>query len=144
MPHHQSQTDATDPRPAEHEQPLAGLHVLLVEDELDIAALLLFILQEAGAEAIWVMQSQDALACLHHFQPDILLSNIKLPDHDGDWLIQEIRRAELERIAHLPAIALTSYTRDVAANKMLAAGFDRFLPKHFDSEVMIATILDLL
>ena len=144
MQHHSRQTDATGKTQAEHEQPLAGLQVLLVEDEFDIADLLLFILREAGAEAVWVMQSNDALTCLHHFHPDILLSNVRLPDRDGDWLIQEIRQAELERIARLPAIAITSYTREFAADKMLEAGFDRFLPKRFDSAEIISTILDLV
>jgi PleD family two-component response regulator len=106
MKHYPSQTGATCKTQAKHKQPLARVQVLLVEDEVDVANLLLFILNEAGAEVLWVMQSNDALACLHHFHPDILLSNIRLPDHDGDWLIQEIRQAELERMAHLPAIAL--------------------------------------
>lgn len=136
--------DTTRKTQANPDQPLAGIQVLLVEDEFDIANLLLFILSEAGAEAVWVMQSNDALACLHHFHPDILLSNVRLPDRDGDWLIQEIRQAELERIAHLPAIAITSYTREVSADKVLEAGFNRFMPKHFDPEEIISTILDLI
>lgn len=129
---------------ANREQPLAGVQVLLVEDEFDVANLLLFILNEAGAETVWVMQSNDALACLHHFHPDILLSNIRLPDCDGDWLIQQLRHAESERGTHIPAIAITSYTRDVAANKMLEAGFDRFLSKPFDPEEIISIILALV
>lgn len=117
---------------------------MLVEDEFDIADLLLFILNEAGAEAIWVMQSRDALASLPQVHPDILLSNVRLPDRDGDWLIQEIRQGEVERRQRLPAIALTSYTREVAADRMIEAGFDRFLPKRFDREELISTILDLI
>ena len=144
MKHNPSQTDGTCKTQADCEYPLAGVQVLLVEDEFDVADLLLFILNQAGAEVIWVMQSNDAVACLHHFHPDILVSNIRLPDRDGDWLIQQIRQTELERITHLPAIAITSYTREVAANKVLEAGFDRFLPKHFDSEEIISSILALV
>lgn len=139
-----SHTQDSGKMPDEYEQPLAGVQVLLVEDELDIADLILFILNDAGAEAVWVMHSNEALACLRHFQPDILLSNVRLPDRDGDWLIREIRQAELDREARLPAIAITSYTREVAADKMLAAGFDRFMHKLFDEGDIISTILDLL
>ncbi|HEY9826757.1 MAG TPA: response regulator [Stenomitos sp.] len=139
-----SQTEDTGKLPAENEQPLAGVQVLLVEDELDVADLLLFILDDAGAESVWVMHSNEALACLSHFHPDILLSNVRLPDHDGDWLIQKIRQSEINREAHLPAIALTSYTREVVVDKVLTAGFDRFIHKHFDPTEIISTILDLL
>ncbi len=125
-------------------QPLAGLRVLLVEDEFDVASLLLFILAEAGAEVVWVAQSSDALACLPTVHPDILLSNIRLPDQDGDWLIQAIREAESETHHHLPAVAITSYTREVTEQKVLEAGFERFLSKTFDPDQLIATILELV
>jgi CheY-like chemotaxis protein len=129
---------------AQQGQPLSGVRVLLVEDEFDIANLLLFILVEAGAEVVWMMQAIEAFACLHHLHPHVLLSNVRLPDRNGDWLIQEIRQAESETIEHLPAIAITSFTRDVAAEGMLEAGFDRFLTKDFDVERLISTILDLV
>jgi CheY-like chemotaxis protein len=125
-------------------KPLVGVRALLVEDEFDVANLLLFILAEAGAEVFWVMQSCDALACLPDIRPNVLLSNIRLPDQDGDWLIRAIRQAEVESGHHLPAIAITSYTREVAEHKMLEAGFERFLPKNFDPDQLIAAILELV
>jgi CheY-like chemotaxis protein len=136
--------EATHATPAHQEQDLAGVQVLLVEDEFDVANLLLFILREAGANVVWVMQASEALARLIEFHPDVLVCNIKLPDYDGDRLIQEIRQAESNTTRHLPAIAITSYTRDFVAKRMLEAGFDRFLPKHFDPEQLISTVLDLV
>ncbi|MBD1847005.1 response regulator [Cyanobacteria bacterium FACHB-63] len=144
MEHSSSQVNITGKTQAHQTQPLAGVKVLLVEDECDMADLLLFILSEAGAEATWVMQANDALAQLHRSRPDILLSNIRLPDRNGNWLIQEIRQAEFGRMPHLPAIAVTSYMRGFNANTVLEAGFDRFLPKHIDPEEIISTILDLV
>ncbi|WP_088889535.1 response regulator [Leptolyngbya ohadii] len=125
-------------------EPLRGVRVLLVEDELDVATLLLFILTEAGAEVAWVAQSADALICLQDVHPHILISNVKLPDYDGDWLIQAIRATELDNHHHLPAIAITSHTRDIAEQRMLDAGFERFLPKTFEPDQLIAAILELL
>ncbi|MBD2081790.1 response regulator [Leptolyngbya sp. FACHB-17] len=144
MEHSSSQVSVTGKKQAHQTQLLAGVKVLLVEDECDVADLLLFILSEAGAEAIWVTQANDALAQLHRSRPDILLSNIRLPDRNGNWLIQEIRQAEFGRMARLPAIAVTSYTREFNANKVLESGFDRFLPKHIDPEEIISAILDLV
>ncbi|MBD1847263.1 response regulator [Cyanobacteria bacterium FACHB-63] len=142
MEHSSSQVNITTQAHQTH--PLAGVKVLLVEDECDIADLLLFILSEAGAEAIAVRQAKDALAQLHRSRPDILLSNVRLPDRNGDWLIQEIRQAEFGRMPRLPAIAVTSYTREFDANTVLEAGFDRFLPKLIDPEEIISAILDLV
>jgi CheY-like chemotaxis protein len=144
MEHSSSQVNITGKTQAHQTQPLAGVKVLLVEDEIDIADLLLFILGEAGAEAIWVMQANDALVQLHRARPDILLSNVRLPGRNGDWLIQAIRQAESGKMPHLPAIAITSYTREFSADTVLEAGFDRFLPKHIDAEEIISAILDLV
>lgn len=126
------------------EHPLAGVRVLLVEDELDIADLLLFILQEAGAEVTWVTQADEALFHVNQNCPDILVSNVRLPRQDGDWLIRQIRATETESSQHLPAIAVTSYTREFAASRMLEAGFEEFLPKDFESGQLISTILRLI
>lgn len=144
MEHSSSRVSVTGKTQAHQTQPLAGVTVLLVEDERDIADLLLFILNEAGAEVIWVMQANEALVWLDCSRPDILLSNIRLPDYDGDWLIQAIRQAESGKMPPLPAIAITSYTREFSADTVLEAGFDRFLPKHIDAEAIISTILDLV
>lgn len=126
------------------DQLLAGVEVLLVEDEIDIADLLLFLLSESGAEVTWVVKASEALAQVLHSPPDILVSNVKLPDRDGDWLIQQIREKEAQGKFHLPAIAITSYTREVFAKKMLDAGFEKFMPKDLVAEDLIPTILKLL
>lgn len=129
---------------ADQKRLLAGVRVLLVEDEVDVAHLLIFMLSEAGAQIAWVMQSVEALAQLNQSHPDVLICNIKLPDHNGDWLIQKIRQAELGTKYRLPALAVSSYTREFAEEKMLKAGFDSFLPKNFDEEELISTILELV
>lgn len=144
MKHHSSRANPPQEMQAPPAHPLTGVRGLLVEDELDVANLLLFILNEAGAEIMWVTQLADAIACLRQFHPDVLLCNVRLPDRDGDWLIGEIRRAESGTTRHLPAIAITSYTREVAANRMLQAGFERFLSKDFDAAQLVSTILELV
>ncbi|MHC5723654.1 MAG: response regulator, partial [Nostoc sp.] len=76
--------------------------------------------------------------------PDILVSNVKLPDHDGNWLIEQIRVHSTPSIRELPAIAITSYTREVSSHKALNAGFNRFLVKLESPEEIVDEIVHLL
>lgn len=121
---------------------LEGIQALLVEDEADIAELFTFVLQQEGAEVVHVVLAAQALSVLKHQQPNILICNIRLPDHDGDWLMQKIRRGRLNQA--IPAIAVTSYTREVAADHMLNAGFQGFLTKPIDPDQLITVVSCLL
>jgi CheY-like chemotaxis protein len=108
-------------------QSLLGIRVLLVEDEPDIQALLVFILETAGAEVVALGYAEIALRRLESRCPDILLCNVRLPLEDGYWLIRQIRTHACVALRELPAIALTSYTRDVSEVEAFNAGFDLFL-----------------
>ncbi|MBD2243887.1 response regulator [Nostoc sp. FACHB-888] len=125
-------------------QPLVGILILLVEDEPDIADLLIFILEAAGAEVMALTDAEAAFALVESLHPDILLCNVKLPDHDGNWLIEQIRVHSCPSLRQLPAIAITSYTREVSIYKALHAGFNRFLVKLESPEKIIDEIVYLL
>jgi CheY-like chemotaxis protein len=116
-------------------QSLLGIRVFLVEDEPDIVDLLMFILETAGAKVLVFRYAEVALKRLELLCPDILLCNLRLPLEDGCWLIQQIRTHSCVAFRQLPAIALTSYTRDVSEQKALDAGFDQFLVKFENSIV---------
>ncbi|MFS0516271.1 response regulator [Nostoc sp. UIC 10607] len=125
-------------------QRLVGTLILLVEDEPDIADLLIFILEAAGAEVMALTDAEAALALVESLHPDILLCNVKLPDHDGNWLIEQIRVHSCPFLRQLPAIAITSYTREVSSYKALNAGFNRFLVKLESPEEIVGEIAHLL
>ncbi|MHC5673827.1 response regulator [Nostoc sp.] len=125
-------------------QQLVGTLILLVEDEPDIADLLIFILETAGAEVMALTDAEAALALVESLHPDILVSNVKLPHHDGNWLIEQIRVHYTPSIRQLPAIAITSYTREVSSHKALNAGFNRFLVKLESPEEIVDEIVHLL
>lgn len=129
---------------APHESMLVGVQVLLVEDELDIADLLIILLASAGAEVVWVTQAEEALLLLEDLQPDVLVCNVRLPDQNGDWLIQQIRAKESESKSHLPAIAVTSYSREVTDMQMRAVGFERLVYKLNDPDELITAIFTLV
>jgi CheY-like chemotaxis protein len=138
---HSYQDQPTHAKPL---QPLQGLHILLVEDELDVADLLVFVFQTAGATIRWCSSAETALSVLESFPPDILVSNIKLPLHDGTWLIQQIRCHPRSELQHMPALAVTSYDREVSANLALGSGFDLFLSKLDSPEALVDAISALV
>jgi CheY-like chemotaxis protein len=120
---------------------LEGVKVVLVEDEVDIANLLLFILEDAGAEVTLFTEAEPVSALLEILKPDVLLININLPGHNGNWLIRQIRAHPCRAVSRLPALAITSYLRTVSADCMLEAGFDAFISKLTEPDELIATLL---
>jgi DNA-binding response OmpR family regulator len=118
--------------------------ILLVEDEPDIAELLILLLSDEGAEVITFHDAETALAQIESLRPDILLCNVKLPHHDGHWLIKQLRLHSCPFLQHLPAIAITSYTRDFPMSLALNAGFDRYLSKIEDLDEIVSEIFELL
>ncbi|MFN6563708.1 MAG: response regulator [Nostoc sp. ChiSLP01] len=125
-------------------QNLVGILILLVEDEPEIADLLTFILEAAGAQVIALPDAEAALTLVETLHPDVLLCNMKLPGHDGDWLIEQIRVHSCQFIRELPAIAVTSYTREVSKHKALNAGFDRFIVKLESPDEIVDQIVQLI
>lgn len=107
---------------------LARLDVLVVEDDPDMSALLQIILGDRGAKVRVARDHDSALAMWAARAPDILLSDIGLPGKDGYALIREIRHRQGPH-AHVPAIALTSFTSEQDRRQALAAGFDAHCPK---------------
>jgi len=82
-------------------------------------------LQKLGALVEAVGSAQEAVDRLSHRRPDVLVSDIGMPEEDGYSLIRRVR----EMGGRLPAIALTAYARKQDADQAIASGFDRHLPK---------------
>ncbi|MBD2020150.1 response regulator [Leptolyngbya sp. FACHB-36] len=121
-----------------------GLRILIVDDDHDSRDLLTYVLQSEGASVVAVESVQAALVVIKQQSLDILVSDITLPDADGYFLIQEVRRQETERGGHLPAIAVTAGARPEDRANALAAGFQKYLSKPVDLDELIAEITDLI
>jgi CheY-like chemotaxis protein len=106
---------------------LNGLHVLIVEDDADSRNVLALLLQRLGALVEAVGSAKDAYDRLKLRKPDVLVSDIGMPDEDGYTMMRHIRQTSGEQ--HIPAIALTAYARKQDAEAALAAGYDQHLPK---------------
>jgi CheY-like chemotaxis protein len=114
-------------RPPSGQPRLENVHVLVVEDDPDGNELITTILERYGARVTSVCTARDALAALDAETPNVLVSDIGLPDKDGIELIKQIRAKA--GLASLPAIALTAYASRQDASKALAAGFDAHVAK---------------
>ena len=103
------------------------MHVLIVEDDADSRNVLAVLLQRLGALVEAVASAKEAYDRVAHRRPDVLVSDIGMPEEDGYSLIRRVRQMGGER--KLPAIALTAYARKQDADAALGAGYDCHLPK---------------
>jgi signal transduction histidine kinase len=111
------------------EAPLAGLRLLVVDDDADASGMLQIILRDRGASVRVAGSSAMALSAMQESAFDVLISDIGMPGKDGYELVRELRGLEAKTGRHLPAIALTSFTRGQDEDHARAAGFDAHCPK---------------
>ena len=119
---------------------LAGLHVLVVDDDQDAREVLRQILSHAGALVTTAADGESALAILKNVAADVVISDLSMPRRDGRWLIRNLR-ALGGRQGKVPAIAVTAYRETELETDALAAGFDVYLEKPLDFRRLIETIL---
>jgi NO-binding membrane sensor protein with MHYT domain/CheY-like chemotaxis protein/nitrogen-specific signal transduction histidine kinase len=119
---------------------LAGIKVLLVDDANDTLDVLQQILQHSGATIMAVSSAGAALALLEREHPDVIVSEIGMPDVDGFELMRRIRRRADTAGGAIPAIALTAFTRQDDRTKALQAGFNDYLAKPVEPISLVAHI----
>lgn len=122
---------------------LAGLRVLVVDDEPDACQLLSTVLKQHEAQVIAVSSASEALVALQKFQPDVLVSDIGMPQEDGYSLIRKIRALPGEKGGRTPAVALTAYARAEDRIKALNAGFQLHVAKPVNPTELAAVVANL-
>lgn len=122
---------------------LNGLKVLVVDDEADTRELIREVLKECGSEVITSDSAADALLALERHKPDVLISDLGMPDEDGYALISKIRSLPPDRGGKIPAAALTAYARAEDRMRVLRSGFQFHLPKPVDSAELVTVIANL-
>lgn len=122
---------------------LEGLKVLVVDDEADTRELIREVLKECGSEVITSGSVEEALVALEEHKPDILISDLGMPDEDGYSLISKIRALPSDRGGHIPAAALTAYARAEDRMRVLRSGFQFHLPKPIDSAELVTVVASL-
>ncbi len=122
---------------------LAGLRVLVVDDEADARELLIAALAEYGAQVTVRAFADEALEALAQLQPDVLVSDIGMPKEDGYSLIRKVRALDAEPVRGIPAVALTAYARAEDRTQALLAGFQLHVPKPVDPAELAVAIANL-
>jgi PAS domain S-box-containing protein len=138
-------TSELDPLPNEirDELDLTGLRVLTVDDDPDACDLITTLLAEYGAEVLTMQSAAAALENFETFQPNVLVSDIGMPDMDGYMLLQQVRALSPEEGGQIPAIAVTAYAREEDRCDALDNGFQRHIAKPLDPKILVSAILEL-
>ncbi len=125
------------------ESDLSGIHILVVDDETDSREFIAFVLEERGAIVTAVGSGTDALQAIAQSIPNIIISDIGMPEMDGYMLMRQIRTLGLEQGGQIPAIALTAYAGELDRKLAIAAGFQRHVPKPIDPEALVAIVVEM-
>ncbi|GAB4379470.1 MAG: hypothetical protein Kow00121_33700 [Elainellaceae cyanobacterium] len=123
---------------------LQGVRVLLVDDEADTRELIAFILEQAGAIVRVAQSAGEAFKLFSQARPDVIVSDIGMPEIDGYMLMRQIRNLPPEQGGQVPAIALTAYAAEHDQQQALAAGFQAHQTKPVEPEAVVRTIANLL
>jgi PAS domain S-box-containing protein len=130
-------------RPSSTEVRIEGVRVLLVEDEPDTRDLMERLLAEAGCQVVAVASAAAAIDSLRTARPDILVSDIGLPDEDGYSLMKRVRQVPASDGGNIPAIAVTAFARAEDRLRALQSGFQAHVSKPVDPAALLASIASL-
>ncbi|GAB4381536.1 MAG: hypothetical protein Kow00121_40290 [Elainellaceae cyanobacterium] len=123
---------------------LQGNRILVVDDEPDARELVGFILEQSGAEVTLVGSAAEVLKCLHEGLPDLLISDVAMPEVNGYMLIQQVRALAPEQGGQIPAIALTAHAGEGDRQQALSAGFQQHVSKPIDPEELVQVVAKLV
>jgi hypothetical protein len=124
---------------------LDGLHVLLVEDDDDSRNLLGTMLKRYGVKVTSTKSAAEALSVFDSDElPDVLISDIGMPDEDGYDLIRKVRALPPEKGSQTPAIALTGYASKKDRERALESGYQQHIAKPIEQADIIAAIAKLI
>ncbi|MEG3845031.1 ATP-binding protein, partial [Microcoleus sp. herbarium14] len=122
---------------------LLGAKILVVDDEVDSREFMIFVLADSGAVVRAASSAAEAFELASEFVPDVLVSDIGMPEEDGYSLLLRLRSLKTPSGENLRAIALTAYARDEDRDRALKAGFDRHLAKPVLPDLLVEAIVSL-
>ena len=123
---------------------LAGLRILVVDDDDDSREFVAFVLEQEQANVIALSSAIDALEALKYTPADLLVSDVGMPDMDGYQLMQQIRAKPPDQGGQMLAIALTAYAGDYDQKRAITAGFQQHISKPIDPEILVQAIVNLI
>lgn len=131
-------------QPEEAQELIKGLRVIVVDDVLDSRDLVEMYLKAKQAEVKAVSCAKDALKLVEKFQPELVISDIYMPEENGYWLIEQLNTVNKESKTYIPAIALTAAAKEEEKKQIIAAGYDGYITKPFMFEDLTTIITQLI
>ena len=122
------------------QQTLSGLHVLLVDDDADTLELMTTALTSRKADVTAVGTAGEAIDVIKAHRPDVLVSDIAMPEEDGYGLIAKVRSLDDDGESSIPAVAITAYAKDEDRERALASGFQIYLAKPVELSELISVV----
>jgi signal transduction histidine kinase/CheY-like chemotaxis protein len=140
-----SRVPATKEDTAEASMPgdLRGTEVLIVDDEPDARELIAYVLESCGAGVRVAASVRDALTELERFTPQVIISDIGMPNEDGYALIRSVRTLPAENKRNIPAVALTAFARNEDRTRALVEGFNVHIAKPVEPSALVQAVIDL-
>jgi PAS domain S-box-containing protein len=127
-----------------HHSDLSGIKILIVDDAADARDLITRVLRECGAETLTASNGEEALRCVENERPQLLVSDIGMPDLDGYQLLRKVRELGPDRGGSIPAIALTAFARSEDRTRALRAGFLVHVSKPIETAELVATVASVV
>ncbi|MBD2095945.1 response regulator [Trichocoleus sp. FACHB-591] len=128
----------------ETKAPLNNIQILLVDDDTDTREFQAFLLEQNGAKVTAVASGVEALQALEQFIPDVIVSDIGMPEMNGYMLMQQLRALPPNQGGQTPAIALTAYAGELNHQQALQVGFQQHLAKPIEPDKLIKAITTLV
>ena len=141
-----SQTNSPDIETSAHvdsADSLAGLKVLVVDDEADACELISALLTRCGADVTAARSATEAFRLLKQVHPDVLVSDIGMPFEDGYELMRKVRALSEENGGKVPAVALTAYARPDDRMRALRAGYQMHVSKPIELTELVTIVASL-
>uniref|UniRef100_A0A7C3KDA8 Response regulator n=1 Tax=Oscillatoriales cyanobacterium SpSt-418 TaxID=2282169 RepID=A0A7C3KDA8_9CYAN len=125
---------------------LAGLHILVVDDEVNNLQVMKYVLETAGADVVTATSVSEAIALLRAAPDryDALLSDVGMPDEDGFTLIRQVREMDAIAGRQIPAMVITGYVSQQEQQQAFDAGFQQYLAKPFELTQLIWMVARLV
>lgn len=121
-------------------QCLAGLHVLVVDDDEDTLELMTTALTSRKASVTAVATAVEAIEVIKGHRPDVLVSDIAMPGEDGYGLLAKVRSLDNESLPAIPAVAITAYAKEEDRQRALESGFQIYLAKPVELTELISVV----
>lgn len=123
---------------------LEGVRVLVVDDETDARDIISAVLIQQGAEVRTCGSAAEGLKEVLAWKPTVILSDIGMPQEDGYDFMQKVRQCERQVGVHIPAVAVTAFTREEDRLKAIAAGYQTHIPKPIEPTHLATVVASLI